>query len=124
MCGIAGFWARERTLDALAGVVDSMTDALARRGPDDAGRWLDETAGFALGHRRLSVLDTTSAGRQPMASANGRYVISFNGEVFNFASIKEELRRDQALPRVLRSTSDTEILLAAIEAWGLRSAVE
>ena len=94
-----------------------MTDAIARRGPDSDGHWLDAERGVALGHRRLAIIDLSPAGQQPMLSADGRYVIVFNGEIYNFKDIRDEL--DSAGPHQWRSHSDTEVLLAALSAWGL-----
>jgi asparagine synthase (glutamine-hydrolysing) len=124
MCGIAGFWSKETRLSELEmrARVRSMTDALAHRGPDDAGAWIDASAGIALGHRRLSIIDLTPAGHQPMWSADGRLAIVFNGEVYNFAALRDELERDGAVP--WRGRSDTEILLEGISRWGLASALE
>jgi asparagine synthase (glutamine-hydrolysing) len=99
-----------------------MTDAIFHRGPDDAGVWLDESAGIALGHRRLSILDLSSEGHQPMVSACGRYVIAFNGEIYNYRDIRREL--DQSSPSVQwRGHSDTEVMLAAFSQWGLETAL-
>lgn len=98
-----------------------MTDTLHHRGPDDSDLWLDEAAGIGLGHRRLSILDLSPLGRQPMHSASGRYVICFNGEVFNFARLRQEL---EPLGHRFQGGSDTEVMLAAIEHWGLASAVQ
>ena len=88
------------------------------RGPDDAGAWGDPECGVALGHRRLSILDLSAHGHQPMASASGRYVISYNGEIYNFADIRAEL---SAWRVVFSGHSDTETLLEAIELWGLEA---
>lgn len=96
-----------------------MTQALARRGPDDQGHWADAQAGIALGHRRLSIVDLSPAGHQPMRSASGRYQIVFNGEVYNFAELRQELSATS-----FRGSSDTEVMLAAIETWGLERAVQ
>src|SRR6185436_2993230 len=91
MCGIAGFW----SLDGHAGdgvrTVTRMTDAVRHRGPDADGHWCDPEAGVFLGHRRLSIVDLSPAGSQPMVSASGRYVISFNGEIYNFQELRKEL---------------------------------
>jgi asparagine synthase (glutamine-hydrolysing) len=94
-----------------------MTDALAHRGPDDAGAWADEDAGIVFGHRRLSILDLSPAGHQPMASVSGRYVIVFNGEIYNHRELRARLESHGQAP-AWRGQADTETLLAAIEAWG------
>lgn len=122
MCGVTGFWAPPGLEDP-RGVLDAMTDAVAHRGPDARGTWLDGDFGIALGHRRLSIVDLSESGRQPMRSASGRYTICFNGEVFNFPELRADLERDGAAP-AWRGHSDTEVMLAAIEAWGLAAAVE
>jgi asparagine synthase (glutamine-hydrolysing) len=120
MCGIAGLLrGRDRDVDGEA-TVARMTDAIAHRGPDDSGRWLDGGCGVALGHRRLSILDLTPEGHQPMHSATSRFVIVYNGEVYNFKELRAALEGAGAR---FRGTSDTEVILAAIEAWGLRDAV-
>mgnify|MGYP001358816729 CR=1 FL=1 len=90
--------------------------ALAHRGPDDSGEWSDEAAGISMGHRRLSVIDLSSHGHQPMTSNNGRFVLSYNGEVYNASSIRRSLAQAGA---VFRGSSDTEVVLEAITAWGL-----
>lgn len=119
MCGLTGFWqSPDQAGDALAASVRRMADTLAHRGPDDRGEWVDETVGIALGHRRLSIVDLSPEGHQPMHSAHGRYVIAFNGEIYNFPALREELRRDDAAPS-WRGHSDTEVLLAAFEHWGV-----
>ncbi len=92
-----------------------MRDTLVLRGPDGAGAWVDASAGIALGHRRLSIVDLSAAGNQPMLSASGRYVVAFNGEIYNFRSLRAEL--PSGIP--FRGHSDTEVLLAAIETWGV-----
>ena len=89
-----------------------MAAAMAYRGPDDSGAWVDPAVGLALAHRRLSILDLSPVGHQPMLSASGRYVIVFNGEIYNHLALRQEL------PGPWRGHSDTETLLAAIEAWG------
>jgi asparagine synthase (glutamine-hydrolysing) len=122
MCGIAGFrdFSASSPEMVLSQRVRDMCDALFHRGPDGEGDWLDSEAGIALGHRRLAIVDLSDAGHQPMESRCGRYVISFNGEVYNF----RELRRDlEHRHHVFRGGSDTEVMLAAISEWGLDSAL-
>src|SRR4051794_4312572 len=92
MCGITGYWTRRAPAgDEARRVLDAMTDALRHRGPDSRGTFLDLDNGLGLGHRRLSIIDVSPSGHQPMESASGRYVISFNGEVFNFGELRAEL---------------------------------
>ena len=121
MCGIAGFWTPAGLGRDAESVLRAMTDAVAHRGPDDAGAWLDPEAGVALGHRRLSILDLSALGHQPMRSDDGRYLIVFNGEIYNFA----ELRRDlETQGHAFRGHSDTEVMLAAFAAWGVVPSVQ
>lgn len=119
MCGLAGFF-RPAGVSAAAGqaIVAEMSASLTHRGPDDAGTWLDADAGIALSHRRLSVLDLSPAGHQPMTSASGRYVIVFNGEIYNHLDIRRELDLSESRP-AWRGHSDTETLLSGVERWGL-----
>ncbi len=126
MCGLAGFWGRGLSADASANVARRMSGAIHYRGPDDAGHWADPTTGIVLAHRRLAILDLSPEGHQPMLSRSGRYVIVFNGEIYNFREIRAELEdhhHQAALPR-FRGHSDTEVMLAAFEAWGVEGAVE
>ncbi len=104
-------------------IIRRMTAALAHRGPDEEGYFVDGPRGLALGHRRLAVLDLSAAGRQPMVSARGRFVIVLNGEIYNHADLREELERAGQAP-AWRGHSDTEVVLAGCEAWGVRSAIE
>lgn len=97
-----------------------MTATLRHRGPDGEGVWVDADAGVALGNRRLSILDLSAAGSQPMHSACGRYVISTNGEIYNFRSLRAELK---TMGAAFTGSSDTEVMLAAISAWGVHRAV-
>jgi asparagine synthase (glutamine-hydrolysing) len=122
MCGIAGFLAPDRRLaeTELSSIARGMADTLRHRGPDSSGIWSDPEAGVALGHRRLSIIDLSPEGHQPMASASGRFVISFNGEIYNFPVLRREL---EGLGIAFRGHSDTEVLLAAIDAWGLDGAL-
>ncbi len=119
MCGIAGVvdWRGGLPADRLHALAEAMASRLRHRGPDAGGVWSDPEAGVALGHRRLSILDLTEAGAQPMVSASGRHVITYNGEVYNFRDLAADL---EAGGHRFRGHSDTEVLLAAIEAWGMR----
>jgi asparagine synthase (glutamine-hydrolysing) len=122
MCVITGYWSGGGAGDVDA-VVRRMADRLAHRGPDDAGWWTDPEAGVALGHRRLSILDLSAEGHQPMASTSGRYTVVFNGEIYNFRQLRVELEARGARPIGFRGNSDTEVLLAAVEVWGVEAAV-
>ena len=121
MCGLAGFLAldgRFAVAEADA-VAHGMLSRLRHRGPDDGGVWLDGDAGIALGHRRLSIIDVSAAGHQPMISADGRYVATLNGEIYNHASLRS------ALPDYpYAGHSDTEVAVAAVQAYGIASALE
>lgn len=122
MCGIAGLldpgWNGSREqLEQLAG---RMADAVAHRGPDDRGGWADPAAGLALGHRRLAVIDLSPAGHQPMVSADGRWVIAYNGECYNAADIRAQLPGGG---QGLRGHCDTEVVVEAVAAWGLEAAL-
>ena len=123
MCGIAGLLdlTRGETGEALAATAGGMIATLAHRGPDDEGVWVDAQSGVALGHRRLSILDLSAAGHQPMVSTSGRYVLTYNGEIYNFKEIAREL---SARGHRFRGGSDTEVMLAAIEREGLERALE
>src|SRR5438105_13008566 len=122
MCGITGIWDRRgrRSPDELAATAISMANAIAHRGPDACTAWLDRQAALALGHRRLSIIDLSPAGAQPMVSSSSRFVISYNGEVYN----SDELRRELAASGLnFRGHSDTEIILEAAAAWGVEATV-
>jgi asparagine synthase (glutamine-hydrolysing) len=123
MCGIAGFWdsSRSGNVEEMTARVERMTCSLIHRGPDAGGLWLDAEAGIALGHRRLSILDLSADGSQPMRSRCRRYSISFNGEIYNYRVLREDLA---AAGHTFRGTSDTEVMLAAISEWGVEWAVE
>ncbi|MBF0426785.1 MAG: asparagine synthase (glutamine-hydrolyzing) [Magnetococcales bacterium] len=122
MCGITGFWDLTAGTDKATqlDVVTRMTATLTPRGPDDGGVWVDPRSGIALGHRRLSIVDLSPLGHQPMLSASGRSVIVYNGEIFNFQEIRAELATEG---RSLRGHSDTEVLLEACEAWGVEKSI-
>jgi len=125
MCGLTGFLDLTAGLDcdAQRTVVRRMAASLLHRGPDDGGEWSDERTGISLGFRRLAIVDLSPAGHQPMVSASGRFVIAFNGEVYNFGAIRQELDAAGLGPDY-RGGSDTEVMLAAFEAWGVEKAVQ
>jgi asparagine synthase (glutamine-hydrolysing) len=120
MCGIAGFWQTKRQAEIPAEILLRMGTALKHRGPDDSGVFYDDSTGVGLVHRRLSILDLSPAGHQPMASHSGRYLIIFNGEIYNFEEIRSELSPGHAW----RGHSDTEVMLEAFERWGVEAAVK
>ena len=123
MCGISGFLdtSRRRGADELRDIVLGMANSLHHRGPDDFGSWVDAATGIALGHRRLSILDLSPLGHQPMHSASGRYALSFNGEIYNFRALRREL---EDLGHTFRGYSDTEVMLACFSQWGIHQAVK
>jgi len=120
MCGIAGFVDNRGALNVedWAPTVAAMATSLHHRGPDDAGVWIDPAAGVALAHRRLSILDVSPAGHQPMMSSCGRWVLSYNGEIYNHDELRDELA---AAGRTFRGHSDTEVLVEACAAWGIEA---
>lgn len=118
MCGIAGFCRFDIGVDVHRTHLADAVARLGHRGPDDDGLWFGETVG--LGHRRLSILDVSSGGHQPMSSAAGRYVMVFNGEIYNFNDLKKDLKSSGVL---FRSTGDSEVVLSAFEAWGVEESV-
>ncbi|MBZ0072532.1 MAG: asparagine synthase (glutamine-hydrolyzing) [Thiohalobacteraceae bacterium] len=117
MCGLAGFYRPSGLASEASALATAMASTIAHRGPDDAGVWTDLNVGIALAHRRLAVLDLSPAGHQPMISANGRFVIVFNGEIYNHLTLRQSL--DATMPVAWRGHSDTETLLEAIAAWGM-----
>src|SRR5579862_1984357 len=113
MCGIAGVWRMVgATPEELAAQSRAMTDAIAYRGPDGDGHWVDADVGIALGHRRLAIIDLTPTGLQPMTSADGRIVITYNGELYNRAEMAAKIDMPW------RGTSDTEVLVETIAKLG------
>jgi asparagine synthase (glutamine-hydrolysing) len=125
MCGIAGFLNRNSafTRETQLRVARDMATTLRHRGPDDAGVWVDPESGIALGHRRLSIIDLSAAGHQPMISASGRFVATFNGEIYNFQELRNELERSNEGVHFL-GHSDTEVMLACIEHWGWQASLK
>ncbi|MFQ5481510.1 MAG: asparagine synthase (glutamine-hydrolyzing) [Nitrospinaceae bacterium] len=126
MCGITGLMDSRNRLsaDALEDAVRAMAQTLHHRGPDDQGVWVDPETGMALGHTRLSVIDLSHEGHQPMVSRSGRYVLVYNGEVYNFQELQKELESlGGSGAASWHGHSDTEAVLAAIEHWGLEAAL-
>jgi asparagine synthase (glutamine-hydrolysing) len=122
MCGLTGFLdLRRPPVEALEATLAPMLESLHHRGPDDEGTWCDAETGIALGLRRLSIIDLSPSGHQPMRSASGRLVMVFNGELYNFRELRTRLAAEGCR---FRGTSDTEVVLEAIEAWGLRPAID
>lgn len=125
MCGFAGFFdvGARRSVEESEFIVTGMANRLAHRGPDDLGVWVDVDSGLALGHRRLSIIDLSSAGHQPMTSPCGRYVVAYNGEIYNFRELRDEVEKEIGSAN-WRSHSDTEVMLAAVSLWGVETALQ
>lgn len=142
MCGLTGCWqSGSFSAERATATLDAMATAIAHRGPDDRGIWLDADTGIGLAHRRLSILDLSPAGHQPMPSLSGRYVLVFNGEIYNHLELREELERNHPHPSPpplrgresslegegslrWRGHSDTETLLAGFETWGIAATLQ
>ena len=138
MCGVAGLVRLGHTHKAgqdnsstaypassdLAALAQAMGQTLKHRGPDDAGLWQDESLGVAFAHRRLAIVDLSPAGHQPMQSADGQWVLAFNGEIYNHLQLREALHSQGLAPLRWAGHSDTETLLACIQAWGLDAALK
>src|SRR6185295_5795949 len=123
MCGIVGMvdWNRATSADALRSIGESMNATLTHRGPDAGDVWIDPAGGVVLAQRRLAIIDLSPGGAQPMHSADRRYVIVFNGEVYNYQDIRRELAFAGCR---FCSNSDTEVLLEACSLWGIERAIE
>ncbi len=121
MCGITGFWTPGMNEENATHALTCMQEALRHRGPDDWGIWHDRAAGVGFGQRRLAIIDLSPLGHQPMTSASGRYTLNYNGEVYNYQPIMQELAD---LGHTFRGHSDTEVMLAAFEQWGIEAAVK
>ncbi|MBL4890789.1 MAG: asparagine synthase (glutamine-hydrolyzing) [Rhizobiaceae bacterium] len=122
MCGFVGV-VSPYSQDHDGDMLQRMADTIAHRGPDDSGVWTDASAGISLAHRRLSIVDLSSAGHQPMKSADGRFVMSYNGEIYNHLKLREELEQSGRNP-IWNGHSDTETLLMACEVWGVERTLE
>ena len=125
MCGFTGFLTTDSTVSAgsFETLVTRMALAIKHRGPDDAGAWVDAEAGIALGHRRLSIIDLSLAGHQPMHSVCGRFVLVFNGEIYNHFALRSELQKSGVAP-AWRGHSDTETILAGFTLWGVSATLQ
>lgn len=123
MCGICGYMSLNLAPDKGLDDLRKMASKLEKRGPDSNGYWVSDDALVGLAHQRLSIIDLSEEGRQPMVSSRGNLVISYNGEIYNFSSIRKELERKSPGIR-FRGHSDTEVILAAIETWGLRGSLQ
>ncbi|NER23861.1 MAG: asparagine synthase (glutamine-hydrolyzing) [Symploca sp. SIO1C2] len=122
MCGITGFWQNYgQADDTIKEIIYQMSSSLNHRGPDSQGMWTASEFGLALGHRRLAIVDLSSEGHQPMHSINSRYVIVFNGEIYNFKNLRQQL---VSFGYSFRSHSDTEVMLAAFCQWGVETALQ
>ena len=125
MCGIAGFidLRRQTPSDDLRALATRMSDTLRHRGPDSEGVWVDATAGIALGHRRLAIIDLSATGNQPMVSGSGRFVIVYNGELYNFRELRQQFGQSSDCPVTFRGLADTEVMLACFDRWGVKAAL-
>jgi len=125
MCGLVGFFGGSANFSTQDGetLLKNMADRIISRGPDDGGYWYDSKKKIGLGHRRLSIVDLSPAGHQPMKSASGRYVIAFNGEIYNHSRLRQKLVANGMAPD-WRGHSDTETLLAGFDAWGIQPTIE
>jgi asparagine synthase (glutamine-hydrolysing) len=122
MCGFVGVLSKQASM-LCSQHIDRMTDAIRYRGPDDSGVWADPSAGVVLGHRRLAIVDLSSAGHQPMACHTGRFIIAFNGEIYNHLDLRRALEATGSAP-AWRGHSDTETMLAGFVVWGIRATLE
>lgn len=122
MCGITGFWyTTKQEKSEMQATAQRMANALLHRGSDSHGIWVEAELGIALGHRRLAIMDISPEGHQPMQSSNGRYVIVFNGEIYNFLELRQQLEQ---LGHSFRGHSDTKVMLASFYQWGLEAAIK
>jgi len=119
MCGITGFWSTKTLDEHPVELLNRMGGTLSHRGPDDSGVFYESGSGLGFSFRRLSIIDLSAEGHQPMSSSSGRYIIIFNGEVYNFEEIRVELGI-----QTWRGHSDTEVMLEAIERWGIEAAAK
>jgi asparagine synthase (glutamine-hydrolysing) len=125
MCGIAGFYAIKKDFKTENGseILKDMCDSIITRGPDAFGYWIDQEESVFLGHRRLSILELSDAGKQPMISENKKFVIIFNGEIYNHLLIRQEIEKQIGTIN-WRGLSDTETILAGFELWGVEKTIQ
>jgi len=125
MCGITGFidLHRQTSSENLRAMVTRMAETLKHRGPDSGGVWVDAGAGIALGHRRLAILDLSATGHQPMVSASERFVIVYNGELYNFQELRQQLQQSTDHCVAFRGQADTEVMLACFDRWGVQASL-
>ena len=114
MCGISGIYNYSDKNISSKPVIEKILKLQSKRGPDDSGIFIDHSAQIAFAHQRLSILDLSSAGHQPMTSSSGRYVIVFNGEIYNYLELRLELEN---LGNEFRTSGDTEVLAHALKQW-------
>ncbi|MDA0149402.1 asparagine synthase (glutamine-hydrolyzing) [Vibrio sp. LaRot3] len=124
MCGFAGFKYPFNTPESAEAILQQMSDAIVLRGPDANGIWVSQQEGVGLCHQRLSIVDLSSAGAQPMSSSCGNYTLVFNGEIYNHLDVRKELNELSDVPYCWNGESDTETLLVAIVNWGLKETLE
>ena len=122
MCGIVGVVTGTNNQYSLREIVNKMAAKIVHRGPDNRGIYFDENLSFCCAHQRLSILDLSKAGNQPMASFNKRMIISFNGEIYNFKELRNKLNLETKI--IWQGNSDTEVLINAIEYWGLKKTLD
>ena len=121
MCGINGFYSN--TSSTFDNIIEKMNSAISHRGPDSSGTWSNKKLGIVLGHQRLSIIDLSINGNQPMLSCSGRFIVSYNGEIYNHLDIRKELEKNK-LNIKWRGYSDTETLIEAIDYWGIENTLK
>jgi len=121
MCGISGYYSKSSSINQ--GIINKMNLAISHRGPDSSGVWLDKKYGIVLGHQRLSIIDLSGAGKQPMASNSGRFILTYNGEIYNHLEIRAELEKNKSFIK-WQGRSDTETLIEALDFWGIETTLK